>query len=245
MKRLAEKIVLVTGGSKGIGATIAQHVSAEGAKVIINYSGSDADAESTVNSIREKGGEAIAIKADVRNAKDVDTLFEKAIAHFGKIDVLINNAGVMVTKLIRDTTDEDFERQFDINVKGVFNTLRKATTHLADNGTIINLSTTISRLMVPTYGTYTASKSAVEQLSRVLSKEIGRGINVNSISPGPTNTALFVNGKSPEVIDRLASMNPFNRIGEPEEIAKVVVFLASDDAKWINSQNIGINGGMA
>src|SRR5690606_11370031 len=116
---------------------------------------------------------------------------------------------------------------------------------LADNGTIINLSTTINRLMVPTYGTYAASKSAVEQLSRVLSKEIGRGINVNSVSPGPTNTALFVNGKPQEAISRLAAMNPFNRIGEPAEIAKVVVFLASDDAKWINSQNIGINGGMA
>ncbi len=245
MKRLVEKIVLVTGGSKGIGAAIAQHVSNEGAKVVINYSGNDADAEQVVDSINSNGGEAISIKADVRNAKEVDGLFEKAIAHFGRIDVLINNAGVMVTKLIRDTTDEDFERQFDINVKGVFNTLRKATTHLADNGTIINVSTTISRLMVPTYGTYTASKSAVEQLTRVVSKEIGRGINVNSISPGPTNTALFVNGKSQEVIDGLAAMNPFNRIGEPEDLAKVVVFLASDDAKWINSQNIGINGGMA
>lgn len=245
MKKLAEKVILVTGGSKGIGATIAQHVSDQGAKVVVNYSGSDADAEKVVNFINSNGGDAVAIKADVRKPAEVDTLFEKAIAHFGRIDVLINNAGVMITKLIRDTTDEDFEQQFDINVKGVFNTLRKATTHLADNGTIINLSTTISRLMVPSYGTYTASKSAVEQLTRVLSREIGRGINVNSISPGPTNTALFVNGKSQEVIERLASMNPFNRIGEPEEIAKVVVFLASDDAKWINSQNIGINGGMA
>lgn len=245
MKKLVNKVILVTGGSKGIGATIARCVSAQGAKVVINYSGSDADADHVVNFINNNDGEAIAVKADVRNPAEVDALFEKAIAHFGRIDVLINNAGIMVTKPIKDTTDEDFERQFDINVKGVFNTLRKATTHLADNGTIINLSTTISRLMVPGYGTYTASKSAVEQLSRVLSREIGRGINVNSISPGPTNTALFVDGKSQEVIDRLAAMNPFNRIGEPEEIAKVVVFLASDDAKWINSQNIGINGGMA
>lgn len=245
MKKLVNKVILVTGGSKGIGATIARCVSGQGAKVVVNYSGSDADADHVVNFINDNGGEAIAVKADVRNPAEVDALFEKAIAHFGKVDVLINNAGIMVTKPIKDTTDEDFERQFDINVKGVFNTLRKATTHLADNGTIINLSTTISRLMVPGYGTYTASKSAVEQLSRVLSREIGRGINVNSISPGPTNTALFVDGKSQEVIARLAAMNPFNRIGEPEEIAKVVVFLASDDAKWINSQNIGINGGMA
>ncbi|MGV3558715.1 SDR family oxidoreductase [Larkinella arboricola] len=245
MKRLAEKVILVTGSSKGIGAAIAQHVAHEGAKVVVNYAGSEADAQQVVNAINSDGGEAIAIKADVRNSAEVDALFEKAIAHFGRIDVLINNAGIMITKPIRDTTDDDFERQFAINVKGVFNTLRKATTHLADNGTIINLSTTISRLMVPTYGTYTASKTAVEQLTRVLSKEIGRGINVNSVSPGPTNTALFVNGKAQEVIDRLAAMNPFNRIGEPDDIAKVVAFLASDDAKWINAQNIGVNGGMA
>lgn len=245
MKKLANKVILITGGSKGIGATIARCVSDQGAKVVVNYSGSDADADHVVNSINNNGGEAIAVKADVRNPAAVNALFEKAITYFGRIDVLINNAGIMVTKPIKDTTDEEFERQFDINVKGVFNMLRKATTHLADNGSIINLSTTISRLMVPGYGTYTASKSAVEQLSRVLSREIGRGINVNSISPGPTNTALFVEGKSQEVIARLAAMNPFNRIAEPEEIAKVVVFLASDDAKWINSQNIGINGGMA
>lgn len=245
MKRLSQKTVLITGGSKGIGARIAAHLSAEGAKLIINYLGSETEAIQLVNSIREKGGEAIAIQADVRNAKEVDALFEEGIAQFGRIDVLINNAGVMVNKFIRDTTDEDFEYQFNSNVKGVFNTLRKATTHLADHGSIINLSTTVNRLMIPTYGTYTASKCAVEQLTRVLSKEIGRGINVNSISPGPTNTELFAKGKSPEAIANLASMNPFNRIGEPEDIAKVVAFLASDDAKWINAQNIGINGGMA
>jgi 3-oxoacyl-[acyl-carrier protein] reductase len=151
----------------------------------------------------------------------------------------------MITKLIKDTSDEDFTRQFDINVRGVFNTLREAATKLANNGSIINFSTTVNRVMLPTYGTYVATKSAVEQLTRVFSKEIGRGINVNSVSPGPTNTALFVTGKPQEVIDRLASMNPFGRIGEPNDIAEVVVFLASDKAKWVNAQNIGINGGMA
>ena len=245
MSKLTGKVVLVTGSSKGIGAAIAKHVAHEGAKVVVNYAGSQADAEQVVTAIQHSGGDAIAIKADVRSSADVDVLFAKAIAHFGRVDVLVNNAGVMVTKPIKDTTDEDFERQFEVNVKGVFNTLRKAITELADKGTIINLSTSVNRLMVPTYGTYTATKSAVEQLTRVLSKEIGRGINVNSISPGPTNTALFVNGKSQEAIDRLAAMNPFNRIGEPDEIARVVAFLASDDAKWINAQNIGVNGGMA
>src|SRR5690606_18839419 len=203
------KVVLVTGSSKGIGAAIAKYVAREGAKVVVNYSGSQTDAEQVVAAIRSDGGDAIAIKADGRRSAEADMLFAKAIAHVGRVDVLVNNAGVMVTKPIKDTTDEDFDRQFDINVKGVFNTLRKATTDLADNGTIINLSTSVNRLMVPTYGTYTATKSAVEQMTRVLSKEIGRGINVNSVSPGPTNTALFVNGKPQEVIDRLAAMNPF------------------------------------
>ena len=245
MKNLKDKVILVTGASKGIGAEVAKKLAQQGAKIIVNFAGSKADAESVVEHISKNGGEAIAIQADVSSSADVKILFDKSIAHFGKIDVLVNNAGIMITKFIKDTTDEDFTRQFDVNVRGVFNTLREATTRLADNGSIINFSTTVNRLMLPTYGTYVASKSAVEQLTRVLSKEIGRGINVNSVSPGPTNTALFVAGKPQEAIDRLASMNPFGRIGETDDIANVVVFLASDDAKWINAQNIGINGGMA
>ena len=245
MKNLKDKVILVTGASKGIGAEVAKKLAQQGAKIIVNFAGSKADAESVVEHISKNGGEAIAIQADVSSSADVKILFDKSIAHFGKIDVLVNNAGIMITKFIKDTTDEDFTRQFDVNVRGVFNTLREATTRLADNGSIINFSTTVNRLMLPTYGTYVASKSAVEQLTRVLSKEIGRGININSVSPGPTNTALFVAGKPQEAIDRLASMNPFGRIGETDDIANVVVFLASDDAKWINAQNIGINGGMA
>ncbi|MBE8714296.1 SDR family oxidoreductase [Sphingobacterium hungaricum] len=246
MKKLAKKVVLVTGASKGIGAEVAKKLAENGAKVIVNFSGSRADAEEVVKSILENNGEAIAIQADVSKSEDVKFLFDQAIAHFGKIDVLVNNAGIMINKLIKDTTDEDYARQFDINVKGVFNTLREAATKLNDNGSIINFSTSVNRLMLPTYGAYVATKSAVEQLTRVFSKEIGhRGINVNSISPGPTNTALFMEGKSQETVDRLASMNPFGRIAEPVDIAEIVVFLASDEAKWINAQNIGANGGMA
>jgi 3-oxoacyl-[acyl-carrier protein] reductase len=246
MKNLSEKVILVTGASKGIGAEVAKRLAAAGAKVIVNYAGSKKEAESVVETIKESGGDAIALQADVSKAAEVKSLFDQSIAHYGRINVLINNAGVMITKLIKDTSDEDFTRQFDINVRGVFNTLREAATRLADGGTIINFSTSVNRLMLPTYGTYVATKSAVEQLTRVFSREVGsRGINVNSVSPGPTNTALFMNGKSQETIDRLASLNPFGRIGEPDDIAEVVVFLASDDAKWINAQNIGINGGMA
>jgi 3-oxoacyl-[acyl-carrier protein] reductase len=160
--------------------------------------------------------------------------------------VLVNNAGVMITKLISDTTDEDFTKQFDVNVRGVFNNLREAATRLADNGSIINFSTSVNRIMLPTYGTYVATKGAVEQLTRVFAKEVGkRNINVNSVSPGPTNTELFTHGKSEETINRLARLSAFNRIGEPRDIAELVLFLASDEAKWISAQNIGVNGAMA
>jgi len=245
MNNLSGKIILVTGASKGIGAEVAKKLGLAGAKVIVNYAGSQSDAEAVVESIKSNGSDAIAVQADVSKPDEVKNLFDTAIAHFGRIDVLVNNAGIMITKLLKDTTDEDFTRQFDINVRGVFNTLREAASKLETNGSIINFSTTVNRLMLPTYSTYVATKSAVEQLTRVFSKEIGRGINVNSVSPGPTNTALFVKGKPQEAIDRLASMNPFGRIGEPSDIADVVVFLASDQAKWVNAQNIGINGGMA
>lgn len=245
MKNLSEKVILVTGSSKGIGAAIARRLAHAGAKVIVNYAGSATEAGHVVESIQANGGSAIAVQADVSRPEQVKALFDQSISAYGKIDVLVNNAGIMITKPIKDTTDADFTRQFDINVRGVFNTLREAAGRLADNGSIINFSTTVSRLMLPTYGTYVATKAAVEQLTRVFSKEIGRGINVNCVSPGPTNTELFVKGKPQQVIDHLASMNPFGRIGEPHEIAEVVAFLATDEAKWINAQNIGVNGGMA
>ncbi|HET6995961.1 MAG TPA: SDR family oxidoreductase [Chitinophagaceae bacterium] len=246
MNSLSNKVVLVTGASTGIGAEVAKKIAAAGAKVVVNYAGNKAEADGVVASIKSNGGDAIALQADVSKAAQVKSLFDQSITQYGRIDVLVNNAGIMITKLIKDTTDEDFTRQFDINVRGVFNTLREAATRLADGGSIINFSSTNNRVMIATYGTYDATKSAVEQLTRVFSREVGtRGITVNSVSPGPTNTALFRNGKSQELIDRLASMNPFGKIGEPADVAKLVAFLASDEAKWINAQNIGINGGMA
>jgi 3-oxoacyl-[acyl-carrier protein] reductase len=246
MKTLQEKVILVTGASKGIGAAVARQLAADGASLIVNYAGDKAGADDLVAELKTKGTNAIAVQADVSKAAEVKQMFDTALAHFGRIDVLVNNAGVMITKLLKDTTDEDFTRQFDINVRGVFNTLREAATRLADHGTIINFSTSVNRIMLPTYSTYVATKAAVEQLTRVFAKEVGsRGINVNSVSPGPTNTELFTKGKTDETIARLASLSAFNRIGQPDDIAKVVSFLASDDAKWISAQNIGINGGMA
>lgn len=246
MKTLKEKVVLITGASRGIGAAIAHKLAEAGAKIIVNYAGSTEAAAQTVKELQQKGAEAIALQADVSKTAEVKRMFDEAIAHYGRIDVLVNNAGIMITKLLKDTTDEEFSRQFDINVKGTFNTMREAADRLADNGSIINFSTSVNRIMLPGYSTYVATKAAVEQLTRVFSKEIGgRGINVNSVSPGPTNTELFTNGKPQEVIDRLAALSAFNRIGEPEDIAKVVLFLASDDASWITAQNLGVNGGMA
>ncbi len=246
MQNLTEKVILVTGASRGIGAAVARSLAAAGAKVIVNYAGSKADAENVVSAIREAGGSALAVQADVSNPAQVIRLFDEAIAQYGRIDVLVNNAGIMITKQIKDTTDEDFSRMFDINVKGVFNTLREAATRLADNGSIINFSTSVNRIMIPGYASYVATKAAVEQLTRVFAKEVGsRGINVNSLSPGPTNTELFTQGKSEEAIARLAGMSAFGRIAEPEDISRIVCFLASDEAKWISAQNIGANGGMA
>ncbi|WP_375419537.1 SDR family oxidoreductase, partial [uncultured Hymenobacter sp.] len=243
MKTLAEKVILVTGASRGIGAAVAHRLAEAGAKVIVNYAGSRPAAEQIVAAIKANGGDALAVQADVSRSDQVERLFDTAIAHYGRIDVLVNNAGIMITKLLKDTTDEDFTRQFDINVRGTFNTMRQAATKLADNGSIINFSSSVNRIMLPTYSTYVATKAAVEQLTRVFAKEVGaRGITVNSVSPGPTNTELFTKGKPQEAIDRSASLSAFNRLGEPDDIAKVVVFLASEEAKWISAQNIGING---
>jgi 3-oxoacyl-[acyl-carrier protein] reductase len=246
MNKLKGKVIIITGSSRGIGLTIAKTLAKNGAKVVVNFSGSEETAKSVVNEILQSGGQAIAIKADVSKSEDVKILFQKTIEKFEKIDVLINNAGIAIYKLIKDTTDEDFDRIFDVNVKGVFNTMREASTLLANNGRIINFSSSVTRLMLPTYGTYSATKSAVEQLTRVFAKEVGtKGITVNSISPGPVNTELFKQGKNEEVIKRLASMSAFNRIGEPEDIAKIILFLVDDDSKWITGQNIGVNGGFA
>ncbi len=246
MVNLTGKVILVTGASRGIGAQIAQQAAQAGARVIVNYARGREEAQAIVQTIEQAGGQAIAIQADVSQASQVTDLFATAITHFGRVDVLVNNAGIMITKPLKDTTDDDFTRQFEINVRGTFNTLREAATQLADGGSIINFSSTTTRLLMPTYGTYVATKGAVEQLTRVFAKEIGnRGINVNAVQPGPTNTELFTKGKPQEVIDHLASLNAFNRLGKPDDIAKVVLFLASDEAKWISGQLIGLNGAMA
>jgi len=244
MHNLNGKVIIVTGSSKGIGKEVAILLGANGAKVIVNHSNSPEEAEDTVNKIVQNGGKAIAVKADVSQRDQVTNLFDKSIETYGKVDVLINNAGILISKLLKDITQEEFTRLFDVNVRGIFNTLQEAESKLADNGIIINFSSSTAKLMFPTYALYSASKAAVEQLTRVFSKEIGRGISVNSIAPGATATELFLEGKSQETIDKLKAMNAFNRLAEPIDIAKVVLFLASDDSKWISGQVIGANGAL-
>jgi 3-oxoacyl-[acyl-carrier protein] reductase len=243
---LNNKVAIVTGASKGIGTHIAKSLARAGAKVVVNYASSQAAADQVVAEIHSAGGEAIAVRADVSKTSEVKALFDATIAKFGKVDLLINNAGIAIYNLLKDTTDDDFDRIFDINVKGVFLTLREAATRLENGGRIVNLSSSVTRLMMPAYGSYSATKAAVEQLTRVFAKEVGqRGITVNSISPGPTNTELFTAGKSEEIIKRLASMAALGRIGEPDDIARVVLFLVSDEAAWVTAQNLGVNGGFA
>ncbi len=244
--KLQNKVAIVTGSSRGIGAHIAKALAKEDAKVVINYAGNKTAADQVVSAIQGAGGEAIAIKADVSKSDEVKALFDATIKHFGKVNILINNAGIALYKKLQDTSEDEFDRSFSINVKSVFLTLREAATRLENDGRIVNLSSTVTRLMMPTYSTYSATKSAVEQLTRVFAKEIGsRGITVNAVSPGPTNTELFTEGKNEETIKRLASMAALGRIGEPEDIARVVLFLVSDDSAWVTAQNIGANGGFA
>ncbi|QJD97153.1 glucose 1-dehydrogenase [Mucilaginibacter robiniae] len=244
MSNLKDKVILITGASRGIGADMAISLAAQGAKVIINYSNSGDEAEKVSAQIETNGGTAVPIKANVSKEDEVENLFDQSIQQFGRIDVLINNAGVMTTKLLKDHTEADFDKHFDINVKGTFFTLKQAATKLADNGIIINFSSSTTRTMFPGYAIYSATKAAVEQMTKVFAKEIGRNISVNAIAPGPTKTELFLNGKSEEVLARLAASNAFNRIAEPQDITKIILFLASDDSKWLSGQVIAANGAM-
>jgi 3-oxoacyl-[acyl-carrier protein] reductase len=246
MPSLSGKIAIVTGASRGIGARIASQLAQAGVRVIVNYAGRRDAAESVVRSIEGAGGQAAAVQADVSKPDDVRGLFDVAIERFGAVHILVNNAGIILYKRLDETTDEEFDRLLAVNIKGTFNTLREASRRLADGGRIINFSSSTTRVMLPTYGAYCATKAAVEQLTRIFAKEVGqRGITVNVVSPGPTNTELFNEGKSEADVQRMAAQAALGRIGEPDDIARIVVFLASDEAGWISGQNIGVNGGMA
>lgn len=244
-KSLSGKTALVTGASRGIGRAVALKLGEMGAAVVVNYMNSSAVAEEVVEQIVTQGGKALAVKADMADPMEIETMFDRAIGEFGQLDILVNNAGMAIYKPIAEVSEDDYERQFSLNVKGLLFACQQAARKLADGGRIINISTSVTKMMLPNYGLYAASKGAVEQLTKVLAKELGpRGISVNAISPGPTDTELFREGKTEEQIQQMGAMAAFNRIGTPEDIAGAVALLVSAEASWISGQDLCANGGL-
>ena len=241
-----QRIALVTGGSRGIGAAIVRRLARDGHAVAINYASSAAEAETLADDIRAAGGRALAVRADVSRSDQVRAMFDQVEAGLGRIDVLVNSAGILKMVPLAETSDELYEQTFGINTRGTFNTLREAATRLADGGSIVNVSSTTIALNLPNYSVYIASKAAVESLTQVFAKELrGRRITVNAVAPGPVATELFLNGKSPELIEHYAKMPPLERLGQPDDIAGIVSFLAGPDSGWVNGQIVRANGGVA
>lgn len=245
-QELKGKIALVTGGSRGIGRAVALKLGLMGAGVVVNYISSREEAESACEQIKAGGSKAIAIRADVRSIADIEMLFKRSIETFGRLDILVNNAGMLINRRIEEVSEEEYDNLFACNVKSVFFACQQAARHLNPGGRIINISTTVTRMMMPTYGLYAATKGAVDQITRVLSKEMGeKNITVNAVSPGPTDTELFREGKSEEQVAMMAQMSAFGRIGTPEDVAGIVGLLVQEDAGWITGENICVNGGLA
>lgn len=238
-------VAIVTGGSKGIGAAISRRLAADGIRVIVNYAHGKDAADAVVAGIGQAGGEAIAVAADIAAPEGMAALFDTAEQAFGPVGVLVNNAGMMKLGAIADCEDDAFDRQVALNLAAVFRGMREAARRLADGGRIINFSSSVVGLYQPGYGIYAATKAAVEALTHILAKELGsRGITVNAVAPGPVATELFLDGKSDAQIAAIARMNPFGRLGEPEDIARVVAVLAGGEAGWVNGQVIRANGGV-
>ena len=245
MSEISNRVAIVTGASRGIGSAIAGRLAADGYSVVVNYAGNAEAAASVVQGIQANGGKALSVAADVSSAAGAKALFAAAKDQFGGCDVLVNNAGIMKLASIRESTDDLFDTQVAVNLKGTVNMLREAAEELRSGGSIVNLSTSVVGLRLETYAVYAATKAAVETLGAILAKELrGRSITVNAIAPGPTATELFFNGKSEELIARLSKANPLERLGTPEDIANAVSFLVGSDGRWINGQTLRANGGL-
>lgn len=239
------KTALVTGASRGIGKAIALRLAEDGFAVVVNYAAGQEKAEQVVAEIQQAGGHAIAVQADVADAAAVEQLFTIAKRHFGRVDVVVNSAGIMTNVPIADCSTEQFEKLVRTNLTGAFCVLGSAARHINQGGRIIALSTSVIGKALPSYGPYIATKAAVEGLVHVLANELrGLQITVNAVAPGPVATELFLNGKSDELIQQMAKLAPLERLGTPEDIAAVVSVLAGPDGGWINSQVIRVNGGM-
>ncbi|ENG6256613.1 SDR family oxidoreductase [Yersinia enterocolitica] len=245
MTNTIQQVAIVTGASRGIGAAIAERLAQEGYTVLINYSRADDEAEALVSKIQQAGGNALSAKGDISDPAAVAQLFTKAETAFGGVDVLVNNAGIMSLSTVADSDDEHFDRQIAINLKGSFNGMREAARRLRNGGRIVNFSTSVVGLKLEKYAVYAATKAAVETMTAILAKELrGRDITVNAVAPGPTATDLFLNGKSAELIEKMAKMAPLERLGTPEDIAAAVAFLVGKDGGWINGQVLRANGGL-
>ena len=239
------RVAIVTGGSGGIGRASARRLAADGMAVAVHYAGGREQAERTVEAITGAGGRAVAVGADIGDEAAVEELFDRTEQEFGGVDVVVNTAGIMLLAPVAEMSPDDFDRMHRTNVRGTFLVARQAARRLRRGGALITFSSTVTRLQQPGYGAYAASKGAVEAMTLVLARELrGRDITVNTIAPGPTATPLFLQDKPPELIERIAGMSPMGRLGEPEDIAESVAFLAGP-ARWVNGQVLYANGGVA
>ncbi|MEK4437235.1 MULTISPECIES: SDR family oxidoreductase [Paenibacillus] len=244
MTNLSGKVAIVTGSSRGIGRAIALQLADLGADVVINYASSPDKAEEVAELVRQKGVRAITIQADLAQKVHVEHLFAETVKQLGKVDILINNAGVMKTTPLADVTEEEFDQQFAINVKGTFFACQQALKIMESAGRIVNFSTSVVGQMFPGYSVYAGTKGAVEQFTRQLAKEFGsKQITINAVAPGPVNTELFAVGKTEQQLEGLRKMNAFGRLGEPEDIASVISFLVSPESQWVTGQTLRVNGG--
>lgn len=248
MKKLENKVALITGASKGIGAAIAKKLAGDGAAVIVNYASSQADAQKVVDSIVESGGRATAVQGDVSIADDVKRILAETVRIYGKVDILVNNAGIYEWGPLESVTEEGFHRQFNINVLGLLLVSQAAVNYFGDEGgNIINIGSGVSTAQPAGSALYTATKSAVDAITRVLSKELGaRNIRVNSINPGMVDTegsraAGFIGSETEKMF---VGMTPLLRVGEPEDVALIASFLASDEARWLTGELISASGGL-
>jgi 3-oxoacyl-[acyl-carrier protein] reductase len=240
------KTAIVTGASRGIGKAVGKRLARDGFAVVVNYASNAKEANATVAEIQSAGGQAIAVKADVGNAADVERLFEETVKALGAIDVVVNNSGIMPLSPIGKGDAAVFDKVIQTNLRGTFLIMAQAAQRMAGGGRIIAFSSSVLARSFPTYGPYIASKAGVEGLVHVLANELrGRNITVNAVAPGPVGTELFLAGKTEQQVAELAKLAPLERLGEPEDVANVVSFLAGPDGGWMNSQVLRANGGFA
>ncbi|WP_164383582.1 SDR family oxidoreductase [Streptomyces sp. OM5714] len=239
------RVAIVTGGSRGIGRAVSLKLAADGLAVVVNYARDASAADETVKAIAEAGGRAVAVQADVAEEKEIAALFDRAEEEFGGVDVVVNSAGRMTLSPIADLDLAALDAMHRTNIRGTFVVAQQAARRLRAGGSFIGFSTSVVGTQFPTYGAYVASKGAVEAMTMILARELrGRDVTVNTVAPGPTATDLFLDGKTPEQIDRLAKTPPLERLGNPEDIAEVVAFLGSPAGHWVNGQVLRANGGL-